>query len=534
MSVSHPTTSSVPANVEHLDPNTVDIGENVRDAVDLNKDFLASLREHGVLVPLTAVRGDDGIVRIRNGQRRTLGAREVGLATVPVYVVPATATDESDDAVERIVHQIVTNDHKDDLTDVQRARGIQQMIEAGLSATKVAKRLSVSRDTVKAAVTAAASTTAMDALSSGQLSLTEAAAITEFEEDPAAVSKLLEAAGGPLFDHTVAQLRQDREAAKALANAAESFAVQGYRVLDERPAWRDTACVELRWLHTADGQQATEEAISDPAHWAVWLDEEVDYVDRDTGEAVDEDSIDFFTEHHAEREPEEGLRAFSTVIETAVYAPVWFCIDYLGAGLELEEFLRNARPVVHGEGQANDTDTDQDETRARREADAADVAKRERRKVLALNKLGEAAMGVRREFVRKLLARKTTPKGAAVFVAGCLARDKFLLDQHHGEEVAAELLGVDNGAGIGNLVDNLGVGGDGRAQMITLALVLGSLEARTPKDAWRSAAGAVWSHSAKPADYLTFLTANGYPLSGVEEVITGQRSSEGVYSEFCS
>ena len=200
--MSDPTTSSVPGNLEHLDPNTVQIGENIRDAVDLNKEFLDSLREHGVLVPLTAVRGDDGVVRIRNGQRRTLGAREVGLATVPVYVLPATATDDAAEAVERIVHQIVANDHKADLTDVQRTRGIQQMIDAGLSATKVAKRLSVSRDTVKAATTAAGSDTAMDALSSGQLSLTEAAAITEFEEDPASVSKLLEAAGGPQFEHT--------------------------------------------------------------------------------------------------------------------------------------------------------------------------------------------------------------------------------------------------------------------------------------------------------------------------------------------
>jgi ParB family chromosome partitioning protein len=529
--MSDSTTSPVPGSLEHLDPNTVQIGENVRDAVDLSKEFLASLREHGVLVPLTAVRGDDGVVRIRNGQRRTLGAREVGVATVPVYVLAAAAADAAAEVVERIVHQIVANDHKDDLTDVQRARGIQQMIDAGLSATKVAKRLSVSRDTVKAATTAAGSATAMDALSSGQLNLTEAAAITEFEEDQVSVAKLLDVAGGPQFDHTVAQLRQDREAAKALAEAAECFAAQGYRVLEERPPWRDTRCVELRWLRTPDGQQATEEAISNPAHWAVWLDEEAAYVDRQSGEPVDEDSIDFFTQHHPERRPEEGLRHFSTVIEKAVYAPVWFCVDYQGAGLELEEFLKNARPIVHGEGQANDADTEADEARARRETEAAEAAKRERRMVLALNKLGDAAMGVRREFVRKLLARRTAPKGAAIFVAGCLARDRFLLDQHHGDEVAALLLGVDDGAAIRTLVEGLGIGGDGRAQLITLALVLGSLEARTPKDAWRSAAGGGWSHSVRPADYLTFLAANGYSLSPVEEVITGARSADELFGE---
>ena len=40
-------------------------------------------------------------MRIRNGQRRTLGAREVGLSTIPVYVLPATATDDTAEAVER-------------------------------------------------------------------------------------------------------------------------------------------------------------------------------------------------------------------------------------------------------------------------------------------------------------------------------------------------------------------------------------------------------------------------------------------------
>ena len=124
--------------------------------------------------------------------------REVGLATVPVYVVPASAGDEAAEAVERIVHQIVTNDQKADLTDAQRARGIQQMIDVGLSVSKVAKKLSVSRDTVKAATAAAGSTAAMDALNSEQLSLVEAAALTEFEDaGPGELQKLLDAAGGP-------------------------------------------------------------------------------------------------------------------------------------------------------------------------------------------------------------------------------------------------------------------------------------------------------------------------------------------------
>ena len=524
-------TAAQVGSLEHLDPNAAELGENVRDAVDLSKDFLASLREHGVLVPLTAVRGDDGVVRIRNGQRRTLGAREVGLSTIPVYVLPATASDDAAEAVERIVHQIVTNDQADALTDAQRARGIQQMIDAGLTPTKVAKRLSVSRDTVQAATTATGSAAAMDALNAGQLSLVEAAALSEFDQDADAIQKLLNAAGGPMFDHTVAQLRQEGEEAQARAEAAQSFAAQGYRVLNERPAWRDASCVELRWLRTAEGNEVTEDAITNPAHWAVWLEEDAAFVDRETGEPVDEDTIDFHTEHHPNEQADEGLRRFSTVIEKTVYTPSWYCIDHVGAGLDLDGFLKNARPVVHGEGRSTSTDEDQDEARARREAEAAEAAKRERRKVLALNKLGDAAIGVRREYVRKLLARKVPPKGAAIFVARCLARDKFLLDQHHGDDIAAELLGVDGGSAVRKLVDSLGTGGDARAQIITLALVLGSMEARTPKDAWRTSAGGGWVSSAKPGDYLKFLAAQGYTLSAVEEVITGARKADRVYDE---
>ena len=92
-----------------------------------------------MLVPITAIRRHDGVVEIRNGQRRTVAACKVGLTTVPVYILAATAADTAAETIDRIVHQIVTNDQKRDLSDAQRARGIQQMIDAGLSVTKVAE-----------------------------------------------------------------------------------------------------------------------------------------------------------------------------------------------------------------------------------------------------------------------------------------------------------------------------------------------------------------------------------------------------------
>jgi hypothetical protein len=41
---------------------------------------------------------------------------------------------------------------------------------------------------------------------------------------------------------------------------------------------------------------------------------------------------------------------------------------------------------------------------------------------------------------------KTLPKGAATFLADCLARDSYMLTQHNRDDVAAELLGIDRAA----------------------------------------------------------------------------------------
>jgi ParB family chromosome partitioning protein len=523
--------------LEHLDPAKLEIADNVRDDAALSKAFIASVAEHGVLVPITGVRDpdNDAVVRVRNGQRRTLAAREVGLATVPVYVLSCTVADAGQDTIERIAHQIVTNDHKHDLTDAQRARGIQQMIDAGMSVSRVAKKLSLGKDTIKAAETAANSAAAMEALNSGQLSLVEAAALTEFEDMPGAAERLLTVAGTRRFEHTVAQLREERASAEAQAQAAQSFTERGLTVLWQRPQAWDEACIPLNHLGTADGQQADEQALTDPAHWAVLLYEDTGLRDVETGELVEQDAVDWDTEDQPDATPAEGLRHAATVTEATVFVPEYFCLDYRGAGLTPQaRFARNAGMVDTGTGHIADLDAEASEAaRQQAEAERAEAEKRERRKVLVLNKLGDAAMGVRRDYVTKLLARKTPPKGAATFIADCLARDSYLLTNHNAQATTAELLGVEGTDAVAKLIAELPATGDGRAQVITLALVLGALECRAGKDAWRNTAPA-WSHHVSSGDYLRWLADNGYPLAPIDEIITGAKDSEGVYQEFSS
>ena len=501
--------------LEHLDPQTLLIADNVRDDAALDAHFLASVREHGVLQPITATRSADG-VEVRDGQRRTLAAREAGLVTIPVYVLDGAGTD----AAERITHQIVTNDQRAALTDAQRVKGINQMLLAGVSAAKVAKALSVDRTTITAASTAGMSPTAMEALNDGQLSLTEAAALCEFDDDPAAVRALLDAAGGAMFDHRVAQLRRDRQTAQARAEAETSWAERGFTILTERPMWRDTSRVLLRYLRTADGHEATLAAVTDPTRWAVLLTEDTVLVDAATGEPVDEADVDWSTERAPDRQPEDGQRHAATVVEQSVWEPEYFCLDPAACGLALADFLASASPIVAG----RDTDTDA----TLDGASLVEAQRAERRKVLVLNKLGLAAQDVRREFVRdKLLARKTPVKGAMVFIAGCVEQGPGLLTEHAGRQIAAHLLGVE-GSALHAAVAKLTAAGDSRAQVLLLAMVLGALEARTPKDAWRSADS---RYNPRPgaAEYLRFLAGHGYPLSDVERVITGELTAERAY-----
>jgi ParB family transcriptional regulator, chromosome partitioning protein len=522
--------------LEHLDPNTLVLETNVRDEAEVDAQFLASIKEHGVLIPIGGVRHDDGQVRVRVGQLRTLAARAAGLPTVPVYVRPVTASGEAAQLAERVSEQIVENDQRRQLTNAQRARGIQQMIDAGMSVTKVAKKLAVAKDTIKAAEIAGKSTAAMDALASGQLSLIEAAAITEFEDMPGALERLLNVAGTRRFEHTVAQLREQRASAEAEARAAQIWTERGFTVLEQRPESWNEACIPLSHLVNADGNGADEQAATNPAHWAVLLYEDTALCDVETGELVNEDDVDWEgTEDNPDATPAEGLRHANTVTETTVFAPEYFCLNYRAAGLTPGTwFARNAGMVETETDSAVDLDDEAREAaRQKAQAERDEAEKRERRTVLALNKLGDAAMSVRREFVKKLLARKTPPKGtAAIFVANCLARDSYLLTNHNGLDTSAELLGVDSAQAVAKLAADLPANGDGRAQMITLALVLGALEARTPKDAWRNTSTPSWSHHVGSAEYLRWLEAQDYPLSAVEEVITGAKDADSVYTQY--
>ncbi|MFE1442939.1 ParB/RepB/Spo0J family partition protein [Streptomyces sp. NPDC058739] len=79
-----------------------------------------------------------------DGHRRLEAARRVGLATIPVRVDNARlATDET-----LLEAAFVANYHRDDMTDLEEAHALQQLVEYYGSQTKASKRLGIPQGTI--------------------------------------------------------------------------------------------------------------------------------------------------------------------------------------------------------------------------------------------------------------------------------------------------------------------------------------------------------------------------------------------------
>ncbi len=256
--------------IEHIDPQSIDVATNVRTEAEatLDKEFLDSIRANGVIVPIVATRDDQG-VHVRYGQRRTLAAQQVGLTTVPVYVVDL---DQADDA-QRIIEQLVENDQRQALTDGDRIQAWKALELEGLSPTAIAKRTGTNRDKIKTGLAVAGSDTGTRLVAEVGMTLDQAATLMEFEGDDETVADLTEVAfSNPgFFPHAVQRARDDRAAAEAREATEQVEAAKGHRILEEAPEWDATTPYKLPALRTAEGELVTEEEIQGKEGVAVYV-----------------------------------------------------------------------------------------------------------------------------------------------------------------------------------------------------------------------------------------------------------------------
>jgi ParB family chromosome partitioning protein len=115
----HVPVGEMPAQLVLVDPRSLVVDANVRSGVLLDRAFVGSVKDLGVLVPISARRSEGGVLKVVLGQRRTLAAVEAGRDLVPVFVIDAPDEEKAAE-IARIVEQVVENDQRAALPDADR------------------------------------------------------------------------------------------------------------------------------------------------------------------------------------------------------------------------------------------------------------------------------------------------------------------------------------------------------------------------------------------------------------------------------
>ncbi|MDQ3157307.1 MAG: ParB N-terminal domain-containing protein [Actinomycetota bacterium] len=446
---------------KNLDPKTLLVDVNVRSDLALDTSFIASIKEHGVLVPIVAARTDDGI-RVRMGHRRTQAAVEARLETVPVVIVDSSDLEGDAADIGRILTQYAENHHRAGLTTGDEIDIHRQLAAFGLSANQIAGKTKTSKKHVEDALIVAESPTAQKALTDNQLTLEEAAVLAEFGDDEEAVSELILAAEDGDIDHVAQRLRDNREIERITTEEAERLTGQGFSVI-EAPAY-DSPSLSVNRLSAADGNKIDKDAhTSCPGH-AVYI-----RVRRNWNH--DDDSA-------------------WTIEEGAV------CTDPKGNGHtdQWGSSLRSDKKLA-----ADMSDDEREE------------AKAERKRVIENNKGWDSGTEVRRAWVKTYLTRKTPSKAGTLLIAQALVERDESIDKRWNGTVH-DLIEVKRAAyGRPTLAADAS---PARQQVIALATILGGSEDSMGRHSWRAV-------TAGTARYLTFLKDEGYALSDVEKLAAG-------------
>ena len=106
------------------------------------EDLAASIREHGIIQPLTVRKLSSGYYQIIAGERRWRAARMAGLAEVPVIVIEADDRKAAELAM-------IENLQREDLNPMEEAAGFQSLIQTHhMTQEEAAQRVGKSRSAV--------------------------------------------------------------------------------------------------------------------------------------------------------------------------------------------------------------------------------------------------------------------------------------------------------------------------------------------------------------------------------------------------
>lgn len=490
----------------HLDPAEIIIGTNVRNDLRADhKEFRKSIKERGVLEAVTVYRNEDGQYVLLRGQRRTVTAAEVG---TPTGRIPARVVPQPDDA-DRIGDQMVENIHRAGMRETEIVSGMEQLALLGVSAAQIAKRTSIDRPTVNAALAVSKAGETRAKYEAGDLTLEHAAIYAEFEDDEAAIERLDRARTsrwGDSVEHVAQKLRDEAAERAAYDAEVERLRAEGLPVLSFDEADDADGSLLLEDMRTVEGEPVPVDQWAALDGVAVIVTEEWEYPEAKTDPEAEGDEDGTYDDEA------EAVK---------VYRQMWVVTDIEASGLIHRSRVGRTDDDL-GDDLGDDPETHDPEADAAAEAEAEE-RREERRRVIAYNKAWASAETVRREWLAGFVARKTAPKGAEALICEAVVTGHHSLSKamDHRHPMLFTLLGVDRPTGY------YGAGHDEcrkiatkattpkAATMTTLAAVVAAWEATTGKHSWRNP-------SAWDARMLGALVEWGYQPSEVERILLGE------------
>ncbi|MGY2116641.1 hypothetical protein ACW9HR_22275 [Nocardia gipuzkoensis] len=259
------------------------------------------------------------------------------------------------------------------------------LFDIDLSNTEIAKRLKLSKETVKNARIVSKSERATAAVASAQLDIIHAGMAEQFADDPDAMRELLDAERDCRFEVVFQQLvderkrRAEQEAEQAaaaalaerlreiLATTSAEFQQRGFEVLEFEPDFDDLNYLPLQVLRTEDDQAVTADfAEENPHAFAVFLVRKTTVAE--TGELIHPDEVDGITRRYPDATANAGQYHVREVVEEEAFVPIHLCHDPGSVNLHL----------VDDDAEAEDDDNAPAEDSAAQQA-ARDEAARRRR-----------------------------------------------------------------------------------------------------------------------------------------------------------
>ncbi|MET9914772.1 ParB N-terminal domain-containing protein [Streptomyces sp. NPDC006476] len=494
---------------------------NVRHSLNLDDEFLTSIAENGVLVPVVVVQLNadtpdaEPVYELKMGHRRHAGARSGEIESIPALILDPSLREAGQDYIE----QLIENDaaFRRALSPLEQADALFGALEEGASIATVARRTGRSKEQVTQAAEAAkmlgaGTRTVLEASDAYDLDLEVLAALGEFDDDPDAVARLIEAHQNGTFPYQLSQQRTERAERMARETRRAELKRDGIRL------WEDASNLPPRaqWLEDlvdADGEDLDEaDHVRCPGHAVVW---------DDTGSA-------------------DPAAVATLCLNPAAYS------HYTPGTEPAAQTTPAAARATSDEDGADEDETEEPEAdeeakraaaeaaeRARAEAEAKAAAETEQRRrehhlKLAGNKAYRAAIDARRAFLRQLITRKSAPKPLAAWVTqtllscpkpvqswtgdtsrSAILADLLALSAEEGKAASAE----DRATWIGSSATPT------RLLFVNFAIIAASYEKRIERaSTWRQDQPE-WDSEEIRADarvYLKFLAELGHQLSPVE------------------